>query len=153
MTNESSTSRSTGRAPEAIPLCASPATVLHSLEGAIVDAQIAHPGVLHVEIRDARGGRWRLASQDAEWSPADPSQLIGRSVKSGQIDEASGALSCALSDGMTLQIRPTAEPGADGLPTWELITPTGLALEFGPGIRWRIASAGSTGEDSAQRRR
>jgi hypothetical protein len=151
MTNESSTSRSTGRAPEAIALDASPASVLHALEGAIVDAQIAHPGVLHVEIRDPRGGRWLLASQDAEWSPAEPSQLIGSAVKSGQIDETYGALHCALSDGATLQIRPTAEPGADALPTWELITPTGLALEFGPGIRWRIAGPGSTGEDSAPR--
>ncbi|HTB70757.1 MAG TPA: hypothetical protein VK707_07245 [Solirubrobacteraceae bacterium] len=153
MTNERSTSRNAGHAPEAIALDASPASVLHSFAGEIVDATIAHPSVLHVEVRDPHGGRWRLASQNAQCSPSTPSQLVGRSVQSAQIDTASGALRCALSDGATLQVEPTAEPGVDQLPTWELISPAGLALEFGPGSRWRIESAGTTGGDSAQQRR
>ncbi len=56
------------------------ANLLRSLRGSIVDARIAYPEVLDVEVRDSRGDLWRLATQDAEWSPSDPGQLIGRSI-------------------------------------------------------------------------
>ncbi|HEY5287588.1 MAG TPA: hypothetical protein VIJ50_10830 [Solirubrobacteraceae bacterium] len=55
-----------------VALDVSPANVLRSLRGSIVDARIAYPDVLHVEVRDLRGGLSRLATQDAEWSPSDP---------------------------------------------------------------------------------
>jgi hypothetical protein len=61
-----------------VALDASPTTVLRSMRGLIVDARIAYPDVLHVEVRDSSGCLWRLATQDAEWSPADPAQLIWR---------------------------------------------------------------------------
>ena len=77
-------------------LDASPATVLRSLRGAIVDARIAYPDVLHVEVRDPGGERWRLATQDAEWAPSDPAQLIGRSIADAAIDEETGELRCRL---------------------------------------------------------
>jgi hypothetical protein len=38
-----------------VALDASPANVLRSLRGSIVDARIAYPDVLHVEVRDSRG--------------------------------------------------------------------------------------------------
>jgi hypothetical protein len=49
-----------------VTLDASPANVLRSLRGSIVDARLAYPDVLHVEVRDSAGGLWRLATQDAE---------------------------------------------------------------------------------------
>lgn len=55
-----------------VAIDASPANVLRSMRGSIVDARIAYPDVLHVEVRDSRGDLWRLATQDAEWSPSDP---------------------------------------------------------------------------------
>jgi hypothetical protein len=116
-------------------------TLLRSLRGSIVNAQIAYPTVLHVEILDLDGGVWRLATQDAEWSPSDPNQLIGRTIDHAEIDDASGQLRCVLSDGSTLDVSPAAGEGPSDPPYWELISPAGLVLEFGPGVRWQISGA------------
>src|SRR4051794_34104607 len=123
-----------------VALDASPVNVLRSMRGAIVDARIAYPNVLHLEIRDARGDLWRLATQDAEWSPSDPAGLIGRSVEEVNIDE-SGELRCRLSDGSHLEVKPSSQATKDDPPNWELISPNGVALEFGPGVRWQISGA------------
>lgn len=54
-----------------VALDASPANVLRSMRGSIIDAKRAYPNALHVEIRDSAGELWRLATQDAEWSSSD----------------------------------------------------------------------------------
>jgi hypothetical protein len=124
-----------------VALDASPTTVLRSMRGPIVDARIAYPDVLHVEVRDSSGGIWRLATQDAEWSPSDPAQLVGRSIEDADIDDESGELRCKLSDGTVLDIKPAAAEANDDPPYWELISPVGIVLEFGPGVRWQISGA------------
>lgn len=126
-----------------VALDASPATVLRSMRGSIVAARIAYPDVLHVEVRDSLGALWRLATQDAEWSPADPAQLVGRSIEDASIGEQSGELRCTLSDGSLLDIKPPEAEAEDDPPYWELISPAGVVLEFGPGVRWQISSAGA----------
>jgi len=103
------------------------------MRGQVVGARIAYPDVLHVEIRDSSGGIWRLATQDAEWSPADPAQLIGGSIEDADIDEQSGELRCKLSDGSVLDIKSAAAEANDDPPYW--------VLEFGPGVRWQISGA------------
>ncbi len=124
-----------------VALDASPINVLHSLRGSIVDARIAYPEVLHVEVRDSRGDVWRLATQDAQWSPADPAQLLGRSIEDADIDEETGELRCGLSDGTVLSVKPAAVEAEDDPPNWELFSPAGIVLEFGPGVRWQISGA------------
>ena len=120
-------------------LDASPATVLRSMRGEVVAARKAYPGVLHVEVRDAGGGLWRLATQDADYSPSDPGALEGRTIHGAAIDERSGELRCQLSGGTTLVVTPGADRRAGGdPPSWELIAPDGVILEFGPGLRWQI---------------
>jgi hypothetical protein len=111
------------------------------LRGEVIDARVAYPDVLHVEGRDAHGGLWRLATQDAEWAPTDPTQLVGRSIDEAEIDEKSGELRCKLSDGSVLEIKPATGEADDDPPYWELISPSGVVLEFGPGLRWQISSA------------
>jgi hypothetical protein len=130
-----------GHMATVVALDASPATVLRTMRGTIVDARVAYPDVLHVEVRDPDGALWRLATQDAEWSPADPAQLVGRSIEDATIDERSGELRCQLSDGALLDVRPTAAASDDDPPSWELISPAGVVLEFGPGVRWQISGA------------
>lgn len=124
-----------------VALDASPANVLRSLRGSIVDARMAHPDVLHVEIRDSAGELWRLATQDAEWTPSDPHALVGQAIADAEIDENSGELRCKLSNGSVFDVRPSAHEAEDDPPNWELITPGGVLLEFGPGVRWQISSA------------
>lgn len=127
-----------------VALDASPSSVLRAMRGLIVAARIAYPNVLHVEIRDSKGDLWRLATQDADWSPSDPAVLTKLSVESADIDEKSGELRCRLSDGSVLDIKPTVVEKDDDPPYWELITPTGVVLEFGPGVRWQISSANAS---------
>lgn len=124
-----------------VALDASPANVLRSMRGSIVDAHLAYPDVLHVEIEDPTGKLWRLATQDAEWSPSDPNELVGRSIEDASIDESTGKLRCKLSDESLLEIRPAASEADEDPPNWELITPAGVVLEFGPGVRWQISGA------------
>ncbi len=124
-----------------VALDASPSSVLRSLRGSIVAARIAHPNVLHVEVRDSKGDLWRLATQDAEFSPSDPAALTDRSIEAADIDETSGELRCVLSDGSVLDIKPAAVEHDGDPPYWELISPAGVILEFGPGVRWQISSA------------
>ena len=127
----------------AVTLDASPLNILRFMRGVIVDARIAYPEVLHVELRDSAGELWRLATQDADWSPSDPADLVGRSVTDADIDAETGELRCKLSDGSVLDVKPAAREAEDDLPNWELITPGGVVLEFGPGVRWQIGSADS----------
>lgn len=124
-----------------VALDASPSNVLRSMRGEIVAARIAYPDVLHVEVRDAHGDLWRLATQDAEWSPSDPGELIGRSVEEAEIEELSGELHCRLSGGVLFDVKPAAREADDDPPNWELISPAGTVLEFGPGVRWQISGA------------
>lgn len=124
-----------------VALDASPLNVLRSMRGEIVAARTAYPQVLHVEVEDLAGGLWRLTTQDAEWSPADPTRLLGHTIVDAMIDEGTGELRCSLSDGSALAVRPGRREAADDPPSWELITPGGVALEFGPGVRWQIGSA------------
>lgn len=125
----------------AVALDTSPTSVLRQMRGVIVDARIAYPDVLHVEVRDSRGDLWRLATQGAQFSPADPAKLIGRSIDDADIDDETGELRCKLSDGSMLDIQPTPTEAGDDPPHWELIGPSGIMLEFGPGMRWQISSA------------
>lgn len=125
----------------AVALDASPANVLRAMRGAIVAARLGYPEVLHVEVRDSAAGLWRLATQDAEFFPADPGTLPGKSVESAEIDSATGELRLMLSDGGTLAVTPALREATDDPPSWELITPDGLVLEFGPGLRWQFSRA------------
>jgi hypothetical protein len=125
----------------AVALDSSPANVLRSMRGSIVDARLGHPEVLQVEIKDAAGETWQLATQDAEWTPADPRELVGQLIEDAQIDETTGELLCKLSNGSLLDVKPARKEADDDPPNWELITPGGVLLEFGPGVRWQISSA------------
>jgi hypothetical protein len=119
---------------------ASLSNLLTSMRGAIVDARRGYPNVLHVEIRDPDGDRWNFVTQDAEWSPIDPDGLVGQILESAVVNQE-GQLHCQLSGGTALVVRPPGGESGDDPPYWELITPGGVALEFGPGARWQISSA------------
>lgn len=122
-----------------VALDSSPVNVLRSMRRSIVDARVGE--VLRVEIKDSAGENWQLATQDAQWTPNDPSELVGQSIEDAQIDEESGELRCTLSNGSLLDVKPAPKEADDDPPNWELITPGGVLLEFGPGVRWQISSA------------
>jgi hypothetical protein len=94
--------------------------------------------VLHLDIQDPEGGLWKLATQDAEWSPDDPSELVNRTVKSVVLDEENGELRFALSGETTFNVVPAEQEAEDDPPNWKLFTPEGLVLVFGPGGHWQF---------------
>ncbi|HEU5063422.1 MAG TPA: hypothetical protein VFT79_09770 [Solirubrobacterales bacterium] len=97
--------------------------------------------MLHIEIQDLNGGLWKLATQDASWSPTEPSQLIDREVRSAELNEETGELRLALSDGSSFSVVPAEQEAEDDPPNWKLFTPNGLVLVFGPGGRWQFNRA------------
>ncbi len=121
-----------------VALDTSPSTILRSLRGRIVDARIAYPRVLHLELRDEAGELWRFATQDAEFTPSDPARLVGQVLERVELDPMTAELRGRLDHGTKLLVTPAAEEAADDPPNWELITPDHLTLEFGPGLRWQI---------------
>jgi hypothetical protein len=119
----------------------SPAGVLRLVRGSITAARHAYPDVLHLEIQDAGGSLWKLATQDATWSPADPAQLVDRKVEEATLDEETGELRVALSDGSCFSVVPAEQTAEDDPPNWKLFTPEGVVLVFGPGGRWQFNRA------------
>ncbi len=117
------------------------ASLLRSLRGEIVTARLGYPEVLHLNIRDSAGDHWHLATQDAEWSPADPAGLVGQTINSTEIDEKSRELRCHLANGSVFAVQPAEQESADDPPNWELLSPGGVFLEYGPGPRWHIGDA------------
>ena len=120
---------------------ASLASLLRSLRGEIVTARLGYPEVLHLNIRDSDGDIWHLATQDAEWSPVDFAALTGKTIESSEIDEKTGELRCHLADDSVFVVQPAEQEAPDDPCNWELITPGGVALEYGPGPRWQIGDA------------
>ena len=90
-------------------------------------------------IRAETSGVW--PTQDAQWSPTNAAQLVGRSIDDADIDDETGELRCGLSDGTILSVKPAAVESEEDPPNWELFSPAGIVLEFGPGVRWQISSA------------
>ncbi len=119
---------------------ASLSSVLGSMRGEIVDARLGYPGVLHLEIRDQDRDLWRFVTQDADWSPAQPADLVGQDIEKAEVGDQ-GELRCQLSGGPVLVVTPPSRKSDDDPPHWELITPGGVILEFGPGARWQISNA------------
>lgn len=122
-------------------LDASPLTIMRAMRGTIARASIAYPEVLHLDIHDGDGRLWRFSTQDADYQPADPAELAGSSVEDATITDT-GELRIGLSGARTLTVTPTPVEADDDPPNWEVITPDGLVLEFGPGLRWEIHQDG-----------
>lgn len=117
------------------------ASLLRSLRGEIVTARLGYPEVLHLNIRDSAGDDWHLATQDAEWSPADPTGLVGQIINHAEIDEKSRELRCYLANGDVFAVQPAEQESADDPPNWELLSPGDVFLEYGPGSCWHIGDA------------
>jgi hypothetical protein len=82
-------------------------------------------------------------------SPHNVLRSMRGSIADADIDAETGELRCKLSDGSLLDVKPAAREAEDDPPNWELITPGGVVLEFGPGVRWQIGSADSRASSRA----
>lgn len=128
-------------APTVIPNI-SPTELIARVRGRIFKANPAYPETIQFRLRDDAGGEWWLATQWADYSPSDPADLLGKVVVDAQLDERTGNLTFRFSDGSHFRVtsRPQEEPG-DDLEHWDLFTPEGLVLVWGPDAAWQLKRA------------
>jgi hypothetical protein len=123
----------------------SPANLLARFRGEVVCSRSAFPDVLQVHVRDADGDLWRFLTFEADYFPADPGEFLGKGVVAADIDAASGKVIIGFPDGSSLTVVPFAlEPDEvdDNYESWQLFTPDGLVLNYGPGEHWLLKQAG-----------
>jgi hypothetical protein len=117
-----------------------PEKLLGRLRGLVTHAGLSYPERMRIEVVDAKGGLWRLGTWDADYSPADPAVLAGKAVVSAKLDEPSGVLTIGFSDETLSTVTPDMDED-DDVENWELFTPEGLVLTYGPRGRWQLGSA------------
>jgi hypothetical protein len=118
-----------------------PEKLLGRFRGPVTDGRPTYPERVHVEVRDAQGGLWCLATWDADYSPENPEVLNGKDVVSANLDGASGVLTVGFSDDSVFTVTPNLIEEDEDIENWELFTPEGLVLTYGPRGRWHLGSA------------
>lgn len=123
----------------------SPTDLLARFRGEVVCSQPAYPDVLQLHVRDADAGLWRFLTFEADYFPPTPDAFLGKTVIAGDIDIPTGKVTIGFLDGSSLRIVPFAlEPAEidDDYETWQLFTPDGIVLNYGPGEHWLLKKAG-----------
>ena len=119
----------------------SPGDLLGSVRGPITDASLTYPERMRLEVTDAHGGLWRLATWEAAYSPADPAVLNRKIIVGADLDKPSGTLTVSFSDGTCFVVTPIPDETDDAIENWQLFTPDGLVLNYGPGDHWVLKRA------------
>ena len=129
----------------------SPAMLLGRVRGRVTAARLTYPERIRVEVTDADGGLWRLATWDAEYSPSDPEALIGKSVVDTSLDDSSGVLTLRFSGGTCFTATPIPVED-DDVENWEFFTPESLVLSYGPKGQWQVGRSDGVQGDPLLRR-
>lgn len=119
----------------------SPRDLLRRVSGKVEDARLTYPERVHLEVTDTDGGHWLLATWEAAYLPADPAQLNGKIVVGADLDKTSGALTVTFSDGTHFTVVPIPDGEDDAIENWQLFTPDGFVLNYGPGEHWVLKRA------------
>jgi hypothetical protein len=119
----------------------SPASLLARVRGSVTEARLTYPERVHLEVMDIHGGRWLLATWEAEYSPTDPEEFSAKTVVSAVLDDRSRVLTIGFSDGTDFTVTPIPDDEDDAIENWELFTPDGLLLTYGPWGRWHLGKA------------
>jgi hypothetical protein len=115
-----------------------PAQLLADLRGQIFEAYPAYPESIQFKARDMAGRVWWFAIDYADYEPADPEAMVGKTIVSAHLDDQAVDLTIGFSDGSTFTARFIPHDPLD-LETWTLFTPDDLCLTYGPGARWEIS--------------
>lgn len=119
----------------------SPVDLLRSLRGQIVESAPGYPDVLDLTVKDLHGDEWGFATFDSEWSPSDPAIFLGKTITRADLDVPTGKLTIGFSDHSALTVVPTPNVEDDDLENWQIFTPDGFVLNYGPGRQWRLKRA------------
>jgi hypothetical protein len=125
----------------AVALDITPVDLLARFRGVVVGTRLAHSKRPYLELTDAEGGTWRLVSWHADYSASSPRDNKGKSVLAAAIDERSGVLKVSFSDESSFTLTPIPDESDDAIENWEIFTPEGLILAYGPRGRWLLGRA------------
>lgn len=117
------------------------AELLSRMRGPIIEACHGYPEVMLFKVKDAQGGVWWFSTFEANYSPTDPAELLGRTVVSANLKAGTANLTIGFSDGSTFEVTDSNEEPDHDLEAWSLSTPDGLVLSYGPGDRWKMMLA------------
>jgi hypothetical protein len=120
----------------------SPADLLTCVRGIVTYAHVTSSGRIKLRLTDQAGDKWGLVSWKADYSPSHPEVPDGKTIVDAALDTDSGVLTVDFSDRTYFTLAPNREPDDEGIEDWELFTPDGLVLSYGPRGRWQLASAG-----------
>jgi hypothetical protein len=121
----------------------SPMALLDRFRGSVTDARVTYPERAAIDLTDAEGGEWHLTTWWADYDPPDPAACGGKTVVRADLGEPSGTLTLRFSDGSAFTITPARDERDDAIENWELFTPEGFVLAFGPRGRWQLLEAGT----------
>lgn len=123
----------------------SPADLLRRLQGLVSDARFTHSGRIQLVAVDAMGEVWRLVSWESDYAASDSAAPRGKVIAGADLDARSGTLTVGFADGAHFTLTPNQEDGDDdAIEAWELFTPDGLVLTYGPAGRWQMDSTGGS---------
>jgi hypothetical protein len=125
----------------AVALDNTPIHLLARFRGLVVGTRLPHSRRTYFEVIDATTGRWRLRTWRASCSSTDDGNHLGKTILSVEIDDQSGVLTISFSDGSSCFLSPNPDSQDEGLEYWEIFTPEGLILAYGPSGRWLLGSA------------
>lgn len=106
--------------------------LLACIRGRVTRARITPSMRVEMTVEDSTGGDWNLVSWEATCSASDPTRLSGKLVTRVELDPESGLLTVVFSDGSDLTLTPNDEADDESVEDWELITPGGVRLAYGP---------------------
>jgi hypothetical protein len=124
----------------------SPAELLSQLRGNVTDARVTSSGRLRLTVTDSISNRWHLLSWEASCSASDGEELEGRSIIGAELD-AEGLLAVRFLDGGYFTLTPNRDED-QVLEDWELLTPRGMVLTFGPQSQWQLGWSDGRRDDA-----
>jgi hypothetical protein len=105
-------------------------SIFETLSGEIASVTKGDEGLPDIEVIHPNGLPWHLVVGRAELTPADPTGMIGISIQTVQIDDASQTLRCRLTDGSLLEAAPRPDADEDH-PAWRVDLVDGMSITRG----------------------
>lgn len=111
---------------------------LQSLRGRVTEACFGYPDALLLDIEDDEGRKWAFTTLDSDWQPHDPELLVGRTLRRTSLNLDEGVLALQFGDALILTVTAGKFESWSDPPYWEILTPDGQTVEYGPGPSWRV---------------
>jgi hypothetical protein len=125
----------------ATSLDTTPVHLLARFRGLVVNTRLPHSKRTYLEVKNDEGGTWRLVSWSTASSKSGAGNNDGKTVVGATVDDRSGVLTVGFSDASFFTLTPVLDDADDAVENWEIFTPEGLVLAFGPRGRWLLGRA------------